>query len=247
MESSEPESLASKLSDKTLAELEDQLDNLWETYLALLDDYAKAQDELRRHLSSGFFALAKAQSSAPLGRRYGQDWYDERMKAARLVQVSAGSSDQSKDSETSGIRNARLSMVAAGLQNDNQEPSAKLSEKEPAQQPSPPSTPEPEMSTEQTDDNLTNHEQKTRAPDPLKWFGILVPSDLKKAQASFSAILANNGTSNEAGDPAGEQNPVTDAINASRGLREIEAEIRKVRKAVKKAEKTGKARITAVA
>ncbi|KAL1582477.1 hypothetical protein WHR41_08819 [Cladosporium halotolerans] len=247
METPGPESVTLKPSDQTLAELEDRLDNLWETYLALLDKYTKAQDELKKHLTSGFLSLAKAQSSAPLGRRYGQDWYDERMKAARRVQVSTDPSQQSKGSEMARIGNLRISMVTAKSQPDNEEPPVESSEKQPAQQPSPPSTPEPEVSAEQTDDELPNHEEKTRASDSLKWYGILVPSELRKAQASFSAILSHNGTTSEAEDPAGEQNLVTDAVNASRGLREMETEIRKVRKAVKKAEKTEKAKIAAVA
>lgn len=86
MQTPEPES-APAITETTISDLEDRLDELWENYLTLLDGYTKAQDEIKQHLNSGFLSLAKAQSSAPLGRRYGQDWYDDRMKAEKRVHV----------------------------------------------------------------------------------------------------------------------------------------------------------------
>ena len=104
---------------------------------------------------------------------------------------------------------------------------------EPSQQPSPPATP---SSDHDNDDDLKDasialHEVENDAdsteagkppPDPLQWFGILVPRELRSAQQSFSQAVTG---------------PVTGAVSAARVMREVEAEIRRVRKAIKKAEK----------
>lgn len=104
---------------------------------------------------------------------------------------------------------------------------------EPKQQPSPPSTPLPsnvDLSTGETVDHEgTVDEPKSSAPeerhlDPLRWFGILTPRELRSAQASFSSVMAK---------------PLEQAVDATRGMREIEAEIRKLRKALRKAERAG--------
>ncbi|KNG85874.1 hypothetical protein ANOM_003649 [Aspergillus nomiae NRRL 13137] len=65
------------------------LDALLERYLHLLDRHQKLQAELATTLSSGFLSLAQANYTCPPGRRYGADYYDERMKATRRVAFNA--------------------------------------------------------------------------------------------------------------------------------------------------------------
>ena len=67
--------------------LTDELDNLLVQYLHLLDQYTILREQLSTQLSSGYFSLAQAQRSCTLGsgRRYGEDCYDERMKAVQLT------------------------------------------------------------------------------------------------------------------------------------------------------------------
>lgn len=78
------------------------LDKLLERYLHLLDRHQKLQESLGKQLSSvsssslslpkhatnygiqGFFQLAHANYVSP-GRRFGEDFYDERMKATRRL------------------------------------------------------------------------------------------------------------------------------------------------------------------
>ena len=67
----------------------DKLDDLFEKYLTLLDQYQKARQELSEHLSSGFLHLAQANRSVSAGRRFGQDYYDERMQASRRISAEA--------------------------------------------------------------------------------------------------------------------------------------------------------------
>ncbi|KAI4145277.1 MAG: hypothetical protein LQ340_006339, partial [Diploschistes diacapsis] len=62
------------------------LSDLLERYLHLLDQYTTLRAQLSQDLSSGFLSLAQANFNAPSHvRRYGQDLYDERMRATLRV------------------------------------------------------------------------------------------------------------------------------------------------------------------
>lgn len=66
----------------------ERLDSLLETYLDLLDQYTTLRTQLSKHFSDGFFTLARANHTSPslgAGRRYGEEGYDERMKAGRRI------------------------------------------------------------------------------------------------------------------------------------------------------------------
>ena len=91
-----------------LEERLDRLDGLFEKYLILLDKYQKARQELSEHLSSAFLDLAQANRSASAGRRFGQDYYDERMQALRRVSVDGS------ESGPVGITVARIPEPAPG-------------------------------------------------------------------------------------------------------------------------------------
>lgn len=87
------------------SELLQSLDTLLEQYLRLLDRQQQLQSGLAKQLSSvrpwfastglfkqdtditvkGFLSLAHANYTSPPGRRYGSDYYDERMKATRKM------------------------------------------------------------------------------------------------------------------------------------------------------------------
>lgn len=89
---SPPESRSStpdetKNTDTNTDALTARLDDLLEQYLELLDQYTTLREELSKTFSSGFFSLAQAQRASTLGagRRYGEECYDERMKAQRKV------------------------------------------------------------------------------------------------------------------------------------------------------------------
>lgn len=242
MQTPEPES-APAATETTISELENRLDELWASYLTLLDSYTKAQDEIKKHLNSGFLSLAKAQSSAPLGRCYGQDWYDERMKAAKRVHVSGDPAETSDETITAGLQNLRISLAQNPTKTEPKdsanESTVEGEKSEPTQQPSPPGTPEPEDREKSTKEKKIDEAEKAKPVNPLRWYGVLVPPELRKAQSAFSAVFGSPTNAGEQDDePCDDENiPVTHAVNAARGLREIEVEIRKVRKAVKKAEK----------
>lgn len=239
METPEPEIPPKELS---LAALENRLDELWETYLGLLDHYTKAQEAIKTHMNSGFLSLAKAQASAPLGRRYGQDWYDDRMKSSRRVHV-LGNDDDRDEIISSGLQKLVIShdsdLPDGGEKSFEKELDVEREDSEPTQQPSPPGTPEPESKQEPAEDEKSDQKEIPKLVNPLRWYGILVPPELRKAQSSFSLVFDNPSSPRAPSDTILDfaDSPLTRAINAARDLRDTEVEIRKVRKAVKKAEK----------
>ncbi|KAI6907761.1 hypothetical protein KC318_g745 [Hortaea werneckii] len=213
-----------------LAEVNDRLDDLWVKYLDCLDQYQRAQESVQKALSSGFFSLAQANFKSSAGRRYGQDFYDERMKASKRVQIVENGND----------RVLAISMNPAVAPGESSEgPKQKT---EASQQPSPPSTPvaddedaktaekpkEPTTLDDKKDQDSeasgVAHQPATRSP--LTWFGILTPRELRSAQQSFSTAISS---------------PTESAVNATREMRQLEAEINRTRKAVRKAEKGGPA------
>jgi len=58
--------------------------------------------------------------------------------------------------------------------------------------------------------------------DPLRWFGILVPPQLRACQSANLGLITGR---------------LVDAVNASRELRRLEAEIRRLRKDIRKADR----------
>lgn len=242
MQTPEPESVHT-VKDTSIVELEDRLDKLWESYLMLLDHYTKAQNEIKTHMNSGFLSLAKAQSSAPLGRRYGQDWYDERMKSTKRVHVSNDDSETTEDAITAGLQKLSISLAQDPEKHEandgTDETIVEQAESQPTQQPSPPGSPEPESKETPTEDEKMDQTEKPKPVNPLRWYGILVPPELRKAQSSFSMVVGHPLNTEESTDVAPEDtvSPIVNAVNAARGLREAETELRKVRKALKKAEK----------
>jgi len=152
------------------------------------------------------------------------------VKATRRCHVAI----RNDDSLEVVVKRAAASSDDSSKPTDATESEKEAEKPEPQQQPSPPGTPTPESedanATDPQFDAPGNLDKKTSASqasspavrDPLYWFGILVPRELCSAQASFSIALDES---------------VTQAANAARGMREIEAEIRRVRKAVRKAEK----------
>lgn len=228
---------ASTASNSTLSGLHDRLDSLWMTYLRHLDAYTSAQKTLQQHMRSGFVSLSRANFNARPGMRYGKDYFHERAIATRRVIVSQDNADE-------GERRYRLANThrtpdeAHGKDEDASEKA--VTAKEDTQQPSPPVTPntedekeyetttKPESSQPSNNEKVPSNNEKTKPPleaDPLRWYGILIPRELRSAQASFSNAVDDSASS---------------GVNAARAMREIEAEIRKLRKEIRKAERAEK-------
>lgn len=218
--------------------LHDRLDSLWVQYLHFLDEYTTAQASIKKHMSSGFFSLAQANSnSAGSGRRYGRDYYDDRTSATTKAEVHI----------EDGGSGAHISIVKAEVVTAEEDFELPVAEKADAVDslPTPEATPEPEnkskaasdMEKEASDmeEEASDMEEKTKSRsatastldlhDPLRWFGILIPPTLRHAQRSFvSAVL--------------DEDTLARSVNAARGMRQLEVEIRKLRKAIRKMEKS---------
>lgn len=155
------------------------IDDLLEHYLHLLDQYQTLQKDIGHQSAAGFLSLAQANFSSPYRLRYGQDYYDERMKATTQVSVKA-SNPVFSVSDTTGTTGLDASMELE-------------SEKSGGSQP--------------------------QGTDPLRWFGILVPPPLKACQKEFEGAV---------------RNVLPHLANVTNEMKEIEIEVRRTRKKLKK-------------
>jgi coiled-coil domain-containing protein 115 len=75
-----------------------RLDALLEIYLGRLDTYQRLREQLSQNFSAAFLSLAHANRTSNLGsgRHYGEERYDERMKAGRRVEI-LGKSEEETD------------------------------------------------------------------------------------------------------------------------------------------------------
>lgn len=227
-------------SSFSLQELQDRLDVLWIIYLSHLDAYTSSQKAVQQHMRSGFFSLSRANFKARPGMRYGQDNFHQRAVATRRVQVG-----RDRDGSAGGAVRWEVRRHVPGVADAND--GNAMNGHGPAavglQQPSPPATPDSEDAKSKVtpDDSDPSSAERSRKEDggaaktikpkpplesdPLRWFGILIPQELRSAEASFSSVIDDS---------------LADAVNAGRAMRETEAEIRKLRKEIRKAEKATK-------
>ncbi|ORX91998.1 hypothetical protein BCR34DRAFT_594959 [Clohesyomyces aquaticus] len=201
-------------TDRTVekGDLISKLDDLLEQYLTTLDRYQKAQQQLTSFLSSGFLSLAKANFNNRSNARYGQDYYDERMQATKTVIISGEDPNVTfACSPTSGS----APIVAETESADTKTP---VEEKETSESPSPETaTPTTQPQSEDAND-ASSGDNKIRL-DPLRWFGILVPPELRSAQSSFVSAVEGR---------------LPEVVTVMKELRRLEVEIGRLRKQIKK-------------
>lgn len=157
--------------------------------------------------SQGFFSLAQANFKSSSRTRYGQDYYDDRMQSSRRVRFERD--DENADGRP--VLSITPNRTAVEVEKDPKTEREDASSEK--QHPTPPSTPPAE--------------DAKPPPDPLRWFGILVPPALRACQSSFVSAV---------------EGPVAQASNASRSMRGVEVEIRRVRKEIRRSERTVKER-----
>lgn len=234
-----------------LEELKEHLDELWTRYLDLLDTYIRSRDSLRACLCNGFLSLAHANSRAPIGRRYGTDWYDERMKAStRIRYILHDSTLLSGGVDLHALTTMALkdpSTTSSGDGLDNIVGSVKSDIEMFGHPPSPPATPRRSESEEQpvreTGSESRSRETRSGCRDPLNWFGIFTSPSLRNAQASFSDAVRGS-ISQTLPDvetrPEPETSPLLESVNTAMEMRKVEAEIRRTRKVIARAKKETK-------
>ena len=147
---------------------QDHIDALLERYLALLDEYTRLRDRLSRLQSGVHQNIARANFSAERGLRYGQDQYDGRMRASRVLDIRV-EQQQGTGVPSFGVVDAT---TTAEIPDDGDVDSG--------------SEEEEEEGKGRKDDSGEGEKEKeesvTKPVDPLRWFGLLAPMPLRNAQ-----------------------------------------------------------------
>lgn len=195
-----------------------RLDGLLEQYLELLDQYTTLREELSKTFSSGFFSLAQAQRASTLGagRRYGEECYDERMKAQRKVSWSPGSTGDylkctvTKDKEVTTSKNAeehaKQKSVNSAVENKQLHKDESTEQQDKVTKGG--------SDSQNTSPRAARPKQDPAKRDPLTWFGVLVPPALRQTQAQF--VKATEGQ-------------IPDLIAIDLRLKSVEREVWKLR------------------
>ncbi|KAJ5427928.1 hypothetical protein N7445_009382 [Penicillium cf. griseofulvum] len=178
------------------------LDTLLEQYLHLLDRQQKLHSSLAEQLSSANF-------SSP-GRRYGPDYYDDRMKATRKIAIQSERDTETPnpqekeyipappDSEyTFSVKTTPSHLPEAGGNNETKASSAVLDGPLEASEKISPAETANLQPSDTTETKPTPVEKpkpvskKFRSADPIHWYGILVPQSLRRAQDCFANAIDN--------------------------------------------------------
>lgn len=157
--------------------------------------------------TQGFLSLACANRSCPPGRRFGEDYYDERMKAAWRVDVSTADPCKSVYESCTPHRLAVVREKSGDDGTDGASQSQDMSH-----------------SLESTVDGCKitpKSDLRFTTANPLHWFGVLVPAALRNAQTSF--VSAVDG-------------PIPALANVIIEMREVEQNVHNLRKTLLAAE-----------
>ncbi|OJD16874.1 hypothetical protein AJ78_02971 [Emergomyces pasteurianus Ep9510] len=181
---------------KSYAELSKELDSVLERYLHLLDRQQRLQDEIGREFSSGFFSLVRANNSCPPGRRYGEDYYDERMKATRKLSIIFPSTNPGKCESALSSLNQTISNPSFAIENALLSPSNTEESNYDTKDGNGHSDSDTSSSCQSSRPTKPDKVKQSKKPstnqkssNPINWFGILVPPALRSAQQSFCTAL----------------------------------------------------------
>jgi hypothetical protein len=137
-----------------------------ERYLGLLDEYTQLRQSLSQLQSGIYQNIARANFSGERGMRYGQDQYDERMQAIRLLSIG-------QNEHQAPI----FSLFNAPEEEEEEEKGEERDES------SVTDGPKSETGEEK------QSEKKRRNKNPLHWFGLFAPMSLRTAQTqSINAV-----------------------------------------------------------
>lgn len=174
------------------------IDTLLQHYLSLLDDYTAVRSTLNALQADVFQSLARANFSAERGiRYYGQDYYDERMQAARRLQIYHDSSFTGEYGLSISVPVFKVEMYPApataplaeggtGSVQDEDEGGGEDPEgpgKQECADVDAVGDGKGQEKNRPDGDEGKNKEKPRKTPtDPLRWFGILTPLPLRQAQ-----------------------------------------------------------------
>jgi coiled-coil domain-containing protein 115 len=188
-----------------MSDLIDRLDSLLEIYLDHLDTYQKLREKLSMNFSAGFLSLAHANRTSNLGsgHRYGEEGYDERMKAGKRVKIHTqnegdlrGPMQQDLQSDEQPSPHPELAITLLTIE---QFKPLGMNAADQAKSPVPKET-----------------SIKAKKPlNPINWYGLLVPPSLRAAQTSFTSAV---------------QDQIPQLLNIQTDMAGLEAQIGAIRK-----------------
>lgn len=171
------------------------IDSLLERYLSLIDEYSRLREDLTKLQTGVYQNIARANFTSERGMRYGQDHYDERMRALRVLNIELAADNvpnftmKSVDPPVDG---------AAGDDDKSQEEAEKgtdSKEDETEKEETADTTNVHEIPTDRSEEQQIDKEKdeknKAKKPNhnPLHWFGLLAPQPLRTAQTlSIQAV-----------------------------------------------------------
>jgi coiled-coil domain-containing protein 115 len=202
MSSALPSPPATPPTPSTQPNLAAHLDDLLSSYLSLLDTYTTLRAHLSTHFSSGFLSLAHANRNAAsvlgAGRRFGEDGYDERMKALRTVGIQRKGGQWQGEGERERDQSSRHTQRSSeGSESVSEEPVENAENTPPMLEPSVPpastdtSNPmDPDLPPEF--EHLTFTTASINASqDPLNWFTALPPPPFRQTQSHFTSAITS--------------------------------------------------------
>ncbi|KAJ4264799.1 hypothetical protein NW762_005042 [Fusarium torreyae] len=136
------------------------IDELLQRYLGLLDEYTQLRESLSHLQSDVYQNIARANFSGERGMRYGQDHYDERMQATRLLAI-----EQNKD------QSPIFTIVDAPEEKEDEEKAGFASAEKP----------DGEAESNAEEEKPTEKKRKKNR-NPLHWYGLFAPMPLRTAQ-----------------------------------------------------------------
>ncbi|KAL7934479.1 hypothetical protein V8C35DRAFT_301023 [Trichoderma chlorosporum] len=192
------------------------IDSLLERYLNLLDEYSRLREELSKLQAGVFQNIARANFAGERGMRYGQDHYDERMCASRLLDISPGADDVPEFT----IKNVKSATEDGGQKEDETRedgPDEDKADTTTARENSEASPEETQGLEDKDEDKEKQGKKKAKKAtnNPLHWFGLLAPAPLRTAQTlSIQAV----------------EQVIPRLISVNAEMEHVEIEIRRARK-----------------
>ncbi|KAM4055317.1 hypothetical protein HRG_008756 [Hirsutella rhossiliensis] len=155
-----------------MAAEQQHIDDLLQRYLGLLDDYVRLRGLLSGLQADVYQNIARANFSAERGMRFGQDSYDERMRATRLLSIHQDKANVPVFTVSRAAAHAPAPSSAAA--------EAPIADGE--KQPEEDEDERPGEEHKGVGRTADREQAPTPAKDPLRWFGLLAPAALRKAQ-----------------------------------------------------------------
>lgn len=197
------------------------IDSLLERYLSLIDEYSRLREELTKLQTGVYQNIARANFTGERGMRYGQDHYDERMRALRVLDIELAEDNVPNFT----IKNMNHPVDGATGDDKKQEEAEKrndsLKEEETEKEETADITNAQEKPADSAEEQQTDQEkkdeEKAKKPihNPLHWFGLLAPQPLRTAQTlSIQAV----------------QEAIPRLVSVNAEMEHVEIEIRRAKK-----------------